>query len=530
MQGLAPTSYPQFSPVFDDRLLGYTVAWSGATGTRNVIHIPFDNRFFRLGEPFFAKAQPSPVSRPALIKFNHALAQDLGVSVDDAGDAELAEVFSGNTLPHGAASVAMAYAGHQFGNFVAQLGDGRAIWLGEIRAASGAGFDLQLKGSGRTAYSRNGDGRAALGPVLREYLVSEAMARLGVPTTRALAAVATGEPVARERPLPGGVITRVAASFVRVGTFEYFAARGDVEAVKKLADYVMARNYPELAAAEQPYVALLAAVIARQARLIARWMQLGFIHGVMNTDNMSIAGETIDYGPCAFMDGHDHQRVFSSIDHYGRYAYNSQPGIGLWNLVRLAEALAPLLADSTDDAVKIAETHLATYQGQYEAAWLAGMRAKCGLTAGVTSDDEDRALIEALLDVMDDNEADFTLTFYHLSRLGAESPAHDHDARALFAKPEQFDGWLAQWRERLKREAQSDVARQAGMQAVNPVYIPRNHQIEAAIRAAEDRDDFSVFHALHAALQNPYVEQAGKERYCLPPEPEEVVSQTFCGT
>ncbi len=499
-----------------------------------MIHIPFDNRFLQLGEEFFAKAHPTPMKHPALIRFNHALARELGMSVEDVSEAELAEFFSGNALPPGAAPVAMAYAGHQFGSFVPQLGDGRAIWLGEIRTANGARFDLQLKGSGRTAYSRGGDGRAALGPVLREYLVSEAMHRLGVPTTRALAAVATGEAVARERELPGGVITRVAASFVRVGTFEYFAARGDVAAVKKLADYVIARNYPELAAAPQPathfYGALLAAVIARQARLIARWMQLGFIHGVMNTDNMSIAGETIDYGPCAFMDGYRHQRVFSSIDRHGRYAYNSQPGIGLWNLVRLAETLVPLLAESTDEAVKIAQTHLETYQGQYEAAWLAGMRAKLGLTAGADSDAQDKALIEALLDAMDANEADFTLTFYHLSRLGTGSPAQDHAIRALFARPAAFDDWAAQWRERLQREPQGEAARQAGMQAVNPVYIPRNHQIEAAIRAAEDRGDFSVFHALHAVLQNPYAEQAGKERYRLPPEPEEVVSKTFCGT
>jgi len=495
-----------------------------------VIHIPFDNRFARLGEPFFAKAQSTTVGRPTLIKFNAELARELGISADNVSDAELAEVFSGNVLPVGAEPLAMAYAGHQFGHFVPQLGDGRAIWLGELRALDGIYYDVQLKGSGRTAFSRNGDGRAALGPVLREYLVSEAMHRLGVPTTRALAAVATGEEVARERPLPGGVITRVASSFIRVGTFEYFAARGDVAAVKKLADYVIARNDPELAAAEQPYVALLAAAIARQARLIARWMQFGFIHGVMNTDNMSIAGETIDYGPCAFMDGYKHQRVFSSIDHYGRYAYNSQPGIGLWNLVRLAETLLPLLAESTDDAVKIAETHLETYKDQYEAAWLAGMRAKLGLTAGVESDEQDRALIGALLDVMDENEADFTLTFYHLSRLGARAGTRDEAARNLFVRPAPFDDWLARWRERLTRATQSDGARQGAMQAVNPVYIPRNHQIEAAIRAAEDRGDFSAFHELHTVLQNPYVEQAGKERYRLPPDPEEVVSKTFCGT
>jgi len=495
-----------------------------------VIQIPFDNHFARLGAPFFAKVQPTPVNQPMLIKFNVELARELGMSLDGVSDAELADVFSGNALPPGAEPLAMAYAGHQFGHFVPQLGDGRAIWLGELRTADGARFDVQLKGSGRTAYSRGGDGRAALGPVLREYLVSEAMARLGVPTTRALAAVATGEWVARERPLPGGVITRVARSFIRVGTFEYFASRGDVEAVKKLADYVIARNYPELASAEQPYVALLAQVIARQARLIAQWMQFGFIHGVMNTDNMSIAGETIDYGPCAFMDGYRHQRVFSSIDHHGRYAYNSQPGIGLWNLIRLAETLLPLLAEKTDDAVAIAEKHLETFKDQYEAAWLAGMRAKLGLSAVAESDEEDRALVGALLDLMDDNEADFTLTFYQLSRLGADANTRDEESRELFARSAKFDDWLAKWRARLKRETRSDEARQGAMQAVNPVYIPRNHQIEAAIRAAEDRGDFSVFHELHAVLQNPFVEQAGKERYRLPPEPEEIVTKTFCGT
>jgi uncharacterized protein YdiU (UPF0061 family) len=499
-----------------------------------MISIPFDNRFIELGEAFFARTQPTPVFRPALIQFNGELASDLGMSVDGASDAELAENFSGNSVPAGAEPLAMAYAGHQFGQFVPQLGDGRAIWLGEIRTADGARFDVQLKGSGRTAWSRGGDGRAALGPVLREYLVSEAMFRLGVLTTRALAAVATGEAVAREHPLPGGVVTRVAESFIRVGTFEYFAARGDLAAVKQLADYVIARNYPTLASTAQPanqlYGALLAQVIERQARLIAQWMQFGFIHGVMNTDNMSIAGETIDYGPCAFMDGYAHERVFSSIDRHGRYAYNSQPGIGLWNLIRLAETLAPLFAATQDEAVKIAQAHLETYQGQYETAWLAGMRAKFGLTADAGDEEEDRTLIAALFDVMHDNEADFTLTFYHLSCLGTESSPRDEEARNLFAQPATFDEWLARWRDRLKRERQNDAARQEAMQAVNPVYIPRNHQIEAAIRAAEDRGDFSVFHELHAVLQHPYTEQPGKERYRLPPKPEEVVTKTFCGT
>jgi len=495
-----------------------------------VINIPFDNHFARLGDAFFARAQPAPVDVPTIIQFNTDLARELGITTDGVDDEELAGIFSGNVLPAGAEPLAMAYAGHQFGHFVPQLGDGRALWLGELRASNGERFDIQLKGSGPTVFSRRGDGRAALGPVLREYIVSEAMHRLGVPTTRALAAVATGEEVARERPLPGGVITRVARSFIRVGTFEYFAARDDVTAVQTLADYVIARNYPALTGSDQPYVGLLEHVISRQARLIAQWMQLGFIHGVMNTDNMSIAGETIDYGPCAFMDGYRHERVFSSIDHAGRYAYNSQPGIGLWNLIRLAETLLPLLAVTTGEAVPVAQEKLNAYQDQYETAWLSGMRAKLGLTEDAVVDAGDRQLIGELFSVMNDNEADFTLTFRALSHLDATGSTRDNEALELFAQPEPFKHWLKQWRGRLGRERRSDVERQIAMQAVNPAYIPRNHQMEAAIRAAEDHGDYSVFHALHAVLQHPFVEQDGMARYGLPPKPDEIVSKTFCGT
>jgi uncharacterized protein YdiU (UPF0061 family) len=346
-----------------------------------------------------------------------------------------------------------------------------------------------------------------------------------------LAAVTTGEPVARERLLPGGVITRVASSFVRVGTFEYFAARDDVAAVRQLADYVIEKNYPQLGGVEKPYVALLDAVVERQAALIARWMQLGFIHGVMNTDNMSIAGETIDYGPCAFMDAYHHNQVFSSIDRHGRYAYGNQPSIGLWNLTRLAEALLPLFAEDPQAAVDAAQEVLEGYAKRYESAWLAGMRAKCGLTAcSDVEGDEDKTLIEDLLNVMADNRADFTLTFYHLSRLADQPSEQDKSLRALFDDPAQMDAWLQKWRQRLRLETQGDVVRQEAMQAVNPVYIPRNHQIEAAIRAAEDRGDFSAFHELHAVLQNPYEQQQGKESYMRAPEPEEVVEYTFCGT
>jgi uncharacterized protein YdiU (UPF0061 family) len=492
--------------------------------------IPFENRYISLGEGFFERCRPTPVKNPELIKFNDALAGELGIAADQVAAAGAA-VFSGNAVPEGAAPVAMAYAGHQFGHFVAQLGDGRALLLGEVNGANGARYDIHLKGSGRTRFSRDGDGRAALGPVLREYLVSEAMQALGVPTTRALAAVTTGESVARERLLPGGVITRVASSFVRVGTFQYFAAREDYDSVRQLADYVIEKCYPQIRDSANPYIALLAAVVERQAALIAQWMQLGFIHGVMNTDNMSIAGETIDYGPCAFMDAYHHHQVFSSIDRQGRYAYSNQPAIGLWNLTRLAETLLPLFDENPQAAVNAAQDVLEGYAPRYETDWLAGMRAKCGLSASRQENgDDDKTLIENLLGVMADNGADFTLTFYHLSRLTGQPSERDNDLRNLFGQPGQFDAWLQQWRRRLRREARTDAARQAAMQAVNPVYIPRNHQIEAAIRAAQDAGDFSAFHALHAVLQNPYVRQADGDKYMQAPEPDEVVEYTFCGT
>jgi len=492
-------------------------------------NIPFNNQYVNLGETFYVKTKPATVANPALIKFNEELANDLGLSV--TSPEEYTDIFSGNVIPDGAEPLAMAYAGHQFGGFNPQLGDGRAILLGELDHPSGVSLSVQLKGSGQTFYSRNGDGCAALGPVLREYLVSEVMVKLGVPTTRALAAVTTGEQVARERMLPGGVITRVASSFVRVGTFEFFAARDNYEAVKQLADYVIEHNYPRVSEYENPYIAFLQAVVDRQANLIAQWMQLGFIHGVMNTDNMSIAGETIDYGPCAFMDVFDRNKVFSSIDRDGRYAYSNQASIGMWNLTRLAETLLPLFAKDSEAAIEIAKSVLETYIETYQRAWLDGMRNKCGLLE--VSDKtvhEDKALIDSLLDTMAANHADFTLTFFYLSRLSAQASQEDDAIRKLFDNPAQFDSWAARWRERLSNKKYSDVERQEKMQAVNPVYIPRNHQVEAAIRAAEDHGDFSVFHDLHEVLQNPYRKQKGRGSYMLPPEPHEEVTQTFCGT
>jgi uncharacterized protein YdiU (UPF0061 family) len=489
----------------------------------------FKNRYLELGEDFYHKTPPAPVAEPGLIVFNHALAAEFTGALNELDDQTLAEMFSGNRVHDSCEPLAMAYAGHQFGQFNPQLGDGRAIYLGELERVAGGAMDVQLKGSGRTRYSRSGDGRAALGPVLREYLVSEAMHKLGVPTTRALAAVTTGEQVAREQDLPGGVITRVAASFIRVGSFQYFAMREDIPAIKKLADYVIERNYPELAQQDKPYLSLFEAIVLRQAKLIAQWMQLGFIHGVMNTDNMSVAGETIDYGPCAFMDFYRHRQVYSYIDGMGRYAYNKQPSIGLWNLTRLAESLLPLFDDDTSEAVAMAKAVLEKYTDAYGDAWLAGMRAKCGLTA-VGDNAADKALIESLFDTMADNSADFTLTFYYLSQLEAQADEKDESLRELFASPAAIDAWLQRWRDRLGDEPQTDSERQIHMQSVNPVYIPRNHQIEAAIRAAEDRNDFGLFHALHAVLQNPFQRQPGKDNYMLPPKPEEEVEHTFCGT
>ena len=497
-----------------------------------MIKFAFKNRYLSLGEGFYETCKPTPVEKPSLIQFNHELAARLGLKGDELDETFLADVFSGNMIHGTCEPLAMAYAGHQFGGFNPQLGDGRACYLGELDLVDGGSLDIQLKGSGQTPFSRNGDGRAALGPVLREYLLSEAMHKLNVPTTRALAAVTTGEPVARERLMPGGVITRAATSFIRVGSFQYFYMKEDNASVKVLADYVIERNYPEVASAENPYVDLLEVIVQRQASLIARWMHVGFIHGVMNTDNMSVAGETIDYGPCAFMDFYKHTQVYSSIDRDGRYAYSNQPSIGLWNLSRLAETFLPLFSDDTEQAVAMAKTILQKYITAYDAEWLSGMRAKCGLTTGSgINADEDKLLLESLLDVMAENHADFTLTFYYLSKLSEVGDSNkDADLRNLFSKPEMIDEWLAHWRQRLQKETTSDAARQKNMQSVNPVYIPRNHQVEAVIRAAEDRNDFTPFYALHEVLQNPFEYQQRKDSYMLPPVPEEVVHKTFCGT
>jgi uncharacterized protein YdiU (UPF0061 family) len=419
--------------------------------------------------------------------------------------------------------IATAYAGHQFGYFVAQLGDGRALLIGEARDQSGALRDIQLKGSGPTPFSRNGDGRAALGPVLREYLVSEAMHALGVPTTRSLAAVLSGELVLRGQSLPGAILTRVAASHVRVGTFEYFSARGRQDAIRELADYVLERHYVTLQESDTPYLLLLRAVIERQARLVAQWLQIGFIHGVMNTDNMALSGETIDYGPCAFMDEYDPAQVYSSIDSYGRYAYANQPRIAQWNLARLAETLLPLIDPVPERAVELATAEVEGFGARFESAWLAGMRSKLGLYAAA---DDDRDLAQALLDLMHAHKADFTLTFRTLADSAAGDPG---GPRALFAQPASFDAWHGLWQARLAREAAAPE-RSAAMKRVNPRYIPRNHRVEEIIEAAVAREDFAPFAEMLAVVTDPFRDQPERERYAQPPTSAERVLQTFCGT
>ncbi len=490
------------------------------------VRIPFDNTYVRLPERFYAHRDPTPVAAPQLVRVNAGLAERLGLDPAELAGPEGVEVLAGNRVPEGAAPIALAYAGHQFGSFVPRLGDGRAVLLGEVVGRDGARRDLQLKGSGPTPFSRGGDGRAALGPVLREYVVSEAMVALGVPTTRTLAAVTTGEAVYRATALPGAVLARVAASHVRVGTFQYFAARDDDEGVRLLADYVIGRHYPEAASAGRPARALLDAVVARQAELVARWLHVGFIHGVMNTDNTSVAGETIDYGPCAFLDEYDPAKVFSSIDHRGRYAYGNQPRVAQWNLARLAETLLPLLADGEEAAVASARESLAAFEPAFGAAWLGGMRRKLGLATERAGDAE---LAEDLLKRMAENGADFTLTFRGLCDAAA-GPEGDAAPAALFADPGAYADWAARWRLRLAEEPAEPEMRRAAMRAENPAFIPRNHFVEAALTAAAERRDFAPFEELLGVLARPYDDQPGFERYAAPPRPEERVEQTFCGT
>jgi uncharacterized protein YdiU (UPF0061 family) len=498
-------------------------------GNHNQVNFHFENTYARLPECFFARTNPTPVAVPALVKVNVELANALGLDPEALASAEGVEILAGNRVADGAEPLAIAYAGHQFGHFVPVLGDGRANLMGEVRGRDGERYDIQLKGSGPTPFSRRGDGRAALGPVLREYIVSEAMAALGVPTTRALAAVTTGEPVLRDIVMPGAVLTRVAASHLRVGTFQYFAAKGDTEAIRRLANYAIERHYPEAAQTARPYRALLDGVISSHATLVAKWMLLGFIHGVMNTDNTSISGETIDYGPCAFMEAYEPDKVFSSIDHQGRYAYSNQHHAAHWNLTRLAEALLPLLQEeegSEEAALVSARAALAGFGPQFEAARVGGLRRKLGL---MTEREGDAALAEDLLERMAANRADFTLTFRRLCDAAAGMEA-DVPVRELFLDPVAFDAWAVGWRRRLEDEPISAKDRAAVMRSVNPLFIPRNHIVAAALDAAVRQQDLQPFEELLNVLSRPYEDKPEMDRYAMPARPEECVSQTFCGT
>ena len=477
----------------------------------------FDNSYARLPQVFYARLDPVPVDFPQLIILNRTLANELGLHFEAIPDRDAALMLSGNSLPEGAQPIAQAYAGHQFGQFT-MLGDGRAILIGEHITPTGKRIDIQLKGSGQTPFSRRGDGRAALGPMLREYIISEAMHALGIPTTRSLAVVTTGETIMRETRLPGAILTRTAASHIRVGTFEYAARLGQIEQLKMLADYTIHRHYPESVQSDHPYLALLNQVIERQAALVAQWMLVGFIHGVMNTDNMAISGETIDYGPCAFMDGYDPATVFSSIDHHGRYSYENQPLAAHWNLARFAESLLPLLDSQQNQAIALAEEAIHTFPEKFQANWLKGMRQKMGL---FNAEDLDSELIGDLLSWMQVNQADYTLFLRSLTQ------NHLNDAK-LIQNP-QFMTWHARWQDRLDRQQQSRDSALNLMRSHNPVIIPRNHRVEEVLAAAE-HGDYSLLHQLLAAISDPYVDNPVFSHYTTPAPDSARIYQTFCGT
>jgi uncharacterized protein YdiU (UPF0061 family) len=493
---------------------------------------PFDNSYARDLPGFYTPCQPAAVPTPVLLFFNRGLAQELRLDLAEQGDAALAAIFSGNVLPGGAEPIAQAYAGHQFGQFNPQLGDGRALLIGEVIDRQGRRRDIAFKGSGRTPFSRRGDGKAAVGPMLREVLIGEALHALGIPTTRALAVVATGEPVFRERTLPGAILTRVADSHLRVGTFQYFMAHGSADMVRQLADYAIARHYPEAREADNPYLAFLAAMAERQAALIARWMHVGFIHGVMNTDNMGIPGESIDFGPCAFMEAFDPGAVFSSIDEMGRYAYGEQPRIARWNLARLAETLLPLIAEDEGHAIGLATEVIDAFPARYQHHWLAGLRAKLGLSGQVTNGDAvDTALGESWLDLLHAQQVDYTLAW---RRLADAAAGHEPPLRALFPGQPGLERWLQRWRERCAAEdagtaASTDRAR--AMRRASPWIIPRNHRVEEALAAASDEGDLGPFEHMLNALHRPYDEDPAQARYAEP-APGEFMAEfrTFCGT
>jgi uncharacterized protein YdiU (UPF0061 family) len=490
----------------------------------------FDNTYARELPGAYVRWKPATVPAPRLLFLNDALAAELGLDAAALRAADAAALFAGNTLPEGADPIAQAYAGHQFGGFSPQLGDGRALLIGELIDRNGRRRDIAFKGSGRTPFSRGGDGKAAVAPMLREVLIGEAMHALGIPTTRALAVAATGEPVYREQPVPGAVLTRVAASHLRVGTFQYFAARGDLDALRQLAEYTIARHDPALIGDPARYLGLLRAVAQRQAKLVASWLNVGFIHGVMNTDNMALSGETIDYGPCAFMEAYDPAAVFSSIDHGGRYAYGNQPHIARWNLARFAETLLPLMAGADDEAevqraVAQAMEVIDTFPAWYAAALRDGQRAKLGLSGAAPGDD---ALADDWLALLQAQAVDFTLGW---RRLGDAAEGREDALRALFAEPAALDGWLARWRERGARDAMLPAERAARMRQASPWIIARNHRVEEALAAAAEGDDLGPFERLLAALRTPFDELPAQAPFAEPaPAAVTACYRTFCGT
>lgn len=477
-----------------------------------------DNSYSRLPSSFFSSIKPTPVRSPKLIILNESVATSLGLDIQALQSKNSVEVFAGNRIPEGALPLAQAYAGNQFGHFT-MLGDGRAVLLSEQITPQGERVDIQLKGSGKTPYSRGGDGRAALGPMLREYIISEAMHALGIPTTRSLAVVTTGELIRRETLLPGAILTRVAASHIRVGTFQYVAKWGTIEELQTLADYTLKRHFSNGEKGENPYLSLLNEVIQHQASLIAKWQLVGFIHGVMNTDNMAISGETIDYGPCAFMDTYDPETVFSSIDTFGRYAYGNQPYIGLWNLARFAETLLPLLHENQDQAIKIAEEAISNFNGLFQSNWLAGMRAKLGI---FNEEKEDESLIKDLLNMMQKFRTDYTNTFRALTFDTLEDTV-------MFKTPE-FVHWYEQWQARLNSQQESKTSSHELMRKSNPAIIPRNHRVEDALEAAVKQGDYSVMERLLEVLSKPYAHSPEQEEYTTLPNNSSVPYQTFCGT
>ena len=484
--------------------------------------VSFAADYARLPPQLWERVDPVPVRAPELLALNEPLARTLGLSPDALRSADGVRMLAGNRVPDGAEPLAMAYAGHQFGHWVPQLGDGRAILLGELRDGAGTLFDVHLKGAGRTPFSRGGDGRNHFGPALREYVVSEAMHALGVPTTRALAVTATGESVLRESgPLPGAVLARVARSHVRVGTFQFPTARGDLDAVRALVDHVIERHYPEVREAERPALALLEAVVARQAELVARWMALGFVHGVMNTDNCSVTGDTIDYGPCAFMDAFAEGRTFSSIDVQRRYAWANQPTIARWNVANLAQCLLPLIDDDAERAVELAQAALDGFEGRYRTAWGARLGAKIGFADG---GDEALALGESLLALMEEAGADFTLAFRRLARDPGSA------GESFGASTEKFEAWLGERAALLASAGVDEASARATMLGANPARIPRNHRVEEVIRAAVEDDDLAPFERLVAATTRPYEDDDAFAAFETPPEADELVTRTFCGT